>query len=170
MHTRATAAAVMFLVLALSAGCSSHRPATDADENIDPLKPSTMDATTVAVTAMQTILSWNPAVDASASDAFKRAAPWLTGHLATVAAEPTTTVRPDPRWADWKAKGSSISATCAPPPAASATDGLIDLVCTQHVLTPSAPVSNLPAELWRATVTHTSDGWRLSAYQYLRQA
>ncbi len=69
------------------AGCGS---SSDEDEpmgsddhaHIDPLDPAHLDADGTAATAMQAILSWQPAVDGSKSDALRRARPWLGGDLA----------------------------------------------------------------------------------------
>ncbi|MDJ0362477.1 hypothetical protein [Rhodococcus sp. H29-C3] len=77
-----TAAAV--LALAGCGGSSDPDPipeGTDAHVQIDPLDPAGLDAPGAATTAMNAILSWQPAVDASKADALARARPWITTPL-----------------------------------------------------------------------------------------
>ena len=169
----ATAAATLVL-----AGCGSSDDTTpkgsDDHAVIDPLDPSELDANATAVTAMQAILSWQPAVDASKSDALVRARPWLGGDLlATVDSDDgaASGVRPDSEWLAWKASGDALTASCVRADSTPAAPKgmrtvVVDVSCRQTVLHATGSSTKKAAETWRTTVTRTDDGWRLTDFRY----
>lgn len=170
-------AAVMLIAGCGSPGTSSEgedRSGTDAGAHIDPLDPAHLDASATATTAMQVILSWQPAVDGSKSDALARARPWLGGDLADAVDEttgPAPTLRPDREWAAWKQAGDALTASCTEAESTpAAPEGMrtlvIDVDCRQTVLHASGSSTTLPTQTWRTTVTHTDDGWRLTGFRY----
>ncbi len=75
--TRVTVAAVCTAAAVAVAGCGSIDPAgeqhvyegSDDHQVIEPLSPQQIDADDTAITAMQMILSWQPAIDESKTDA-----------------------------------------------------------------------------------------------------
>ena len=156
-----------------SDGDSGHA-GTDDHAVIDPLDPTALDAVATATTAMQTILSWQPAVDTSKSDALVRARPWLGGGLlATVEGDNTAQsgVRPDSEWLAWKESGDALTASCSKAESTPAAPSgmrtvVIDVSCRQTVLHAQGSSTNRSAETWRTTVTRTDDGWRLTDFRY----
>ncbi|WKK14694.1 hypothetical protein QYN14_26360 (plasmid) [Rhodococcus ruber] len=177
--TRITIAAVYTAAAVALAGCGSdtpddqHTPAgSDDHQVIEPLSPQQIDADQTAITAMGMILSWQPAVDESKTDALIRATAYLGGDLLAVAESGTRAeVRPDADWQQWAASKDAVAATCvraASTPAAPAgmRTVVIDLTCTQTVLHASGRSTRLTPQLWRTTVTRTDDGWRLTDYRF----
>ncbi|MFD4268155.1 hypothetical protein [Rhodococcus sp. NPDC058481] len=184
MRISRTVAAVGALaaVAAVLAGCGSGggggdvHEGTDAHESINPLDPDTLDADETATTAMQAILSWQPAIDASKSDALRRARPWLGGELlATVQNDGAAPgVRPDREWTAWKNSGDALSALCVRDDSTPAAPKgmrtlVIDVTCTQTALHAAGSSTRLSPETWRTTVTRTDDGWRMTDYRYHQQ-
>ncbi len=55
-----------------------------------------------ATEALQRIYSWEPATDADSGDGMRRAVPWLSGALRTVATRGDDTVRALPEWQQWR--------------------------------------------------------------------
>ncbi|WP_430953211.1 hypothetical protein [Rhodococcus sp. 24CO] len=166
---------------ALLAGCSSsgddsagEHGGSDDHVHIDPYDPAKLDATDTATTAMQVILSWQPAVDESKSDALRRARPWLGGDLATTVDNDNggaTGIRPDRDWAAWKESGDALTASCSKAESTPASpEGMrtvvIDVSCRQTVLHAAGSSTNLAAQTWRTTVTRIDDGWRLTDFRY----
>lgn len=164
------------------AGCGSSGDSSDdhastgSDDHtaINPANPAELDADATATTAMQAILSWQPAVDTSKSDALVRARPWLGGDLlATVDSSGSTEsgVRPDSEWLAWKASGDALTASCAradstPAAPTGMRTVVIDVSCRQTVLHATGSSTKRSAETWRTTVTRTDDGWRLTDFRY----
>ncbi|MCW4356161.1 hypothetical protein ONR57_22910 [Hoyosella sp. YIM 151337] len=170
-------AAVLIGLIAVTAACGRSEPAdgpipegTDAHAEISPVEASPQP---VARAAMQTILSWQPATDASKTDALRRAQQWLSGELldAALTPDPDSALRPDPHWEAWKQSSDVVTARCD-----TATDGVaipdgartvvVDVQCTQTVLHTSGQSTPLTPETWRTTLTETSDGWRLTSYRF----
>ncbi len=163
------------LAAALS-GCGTDSPprATDDHVRIDPLNPADLDAAGTATTALQAILSWQPAIDASKADALRRARPWLGGDLAGTVdnddASPSG-VSPHREWLAWKESGDAVTASCmraASTPAA--PQGMrtlvIDVSCRQTVLHATGSSTPRSPQTWRTTVTRTDNGWRLTDFRY----
>lgn len=161
------------------AGCgsSSHddeHTGSDDHVHIDPLDPQHLDADETATTAMQAILSWQPAVDESKSDALARARPWLGGDLAVTvdndnAAAPG--LRPDREWLAWQRAGDALTASCLKAESTPAAPKgmrtlVIDVSCRQTVLHAAGSSTPLAPQTWRTTITRTSDGWRLTEFRY----
>lgn len=178
---RATAAVALAAAAAIAlAGCGSEggndsgglHTGTDDHAVIDPLSPQEIDADQTAITAMQTILSWQPAVDESKSDALVRAKPWLGGELLTTAEEnKRATVRPDRDWQKWAAAKDALSASCVrsdttPAAPAGMRTLVIDVTCRQTVLHATGQSTPRTPETWRTTVTRTDNGWRLTDFRY----
>lgn len=174
---QATAAAVMVAAAAVTlTGCGSNgeqeHTGRDDHQMIDPRSPQEIDADQTAITAMQMILSWQPAVDTSKSDALVRAQRYLGGDLLSVAESDTRAdVRPDADWQQWASSKDALTATCArsdstPAAPAGMRTLVIDVVCTQTVLHATGQSTRLTPEQWRTTVTRTDDGWRLTDYRF----
>lgn len=169
-----TAAAVTLAGCGSDTGTSDQHvhDGSDDHEVIEPLSPQQIDADQTAVTAMQMILSWQPAVDESKTDALIRATPWLGGDLRAVAEDgQRAEVRPDVDWQQWASSKDALTAACArsdsTPAAPSGMRTLvIDVTCTQSVLHASGQITRLTPQTWRTTVTRTDDGWRLTDYRY----
>jgi hypothetical protein len=171
------AAAVGIAVIV--AGCgSSPDPdpipeGTDAHVQIDPLDPASLGPQQAAQTAMNAILSWQPAFDTSKTDALTRARPWLTVPLTETLDAPQTTaqLRPDREWEAWARSGDTLTATCTPAADTPASpEGMrtviVDLDCRQRVLHAAGTSTLRPVETWRATVISTPGGWRLSDFRF----
>lgn len=177
ISTKLLVAGILSTSLVL-AGCGSSNDTTpkgsDDHAVIDPLDPSELDANATAVTAMQAILSWQPAVDASKSDTLVRARPWLGGDLlATVDSDngAASGVRPDSEWLAWKASGDALTASCVRADSTPAAPKgmrtvVVDVSCRQTVLHAAGSITNRSAETWRTTVTRTDAGWRLTDFRY----
>ena len=171
---RATAAAVMVAAAVTLTGCGNEHEHTGRDDHqvIDPRSPQEIDADQTAITAMQMILSWQPAVDTSKSDALVRAQRYLGGDLLAAAQSDTRAdVRPDANWQQWASSKDALTATCVrsdstPAAPAGMRTLVIDVVCTQTVLHATGQSTRLTPEPWRTTVTRTDDGWRLIDYRF----
>ena len=175
---RTTAAMAVLTVATIAlAGCGSdsgEHPHDGGDEHvvIEPLSPQEIDADQTAITAMQMILSWQPAVDESKTDALVRAKPYLGGDLLAVVEDNTrASVRPDADWRQWAASKDALTATCTrsdstPTAPAGMRTVVIDVTCAQTVLHATGQSTRLTPETWRTTVTRTDDGWRLTDYRF----
>lgn len=172
----ATTAVVVALGVAGCGGSESepHPEGSDTHVHIDPLDPDTLPPEKVAETAMNAILSWQPAADTSKADAVRRARPWLGGDLAAQAATPApapTGMRPDAKWEAWSRSKDSLTAACTVADDTPAhPDGMrtviVDVRCRQTVLHTTGSSTTLAAERWRTTVTATDDGWRLTDFRF----
>ncbi|MDI9940369.1 hypothetical protein QM806_33895 [Rhodococcus sp. IEGM 1351] len=157
-----------------SSGDEDEPSGSDDHAHIDPLDPAALDADGTAVTAMQAILSWQPAVDESKSDALRRARPWLGGELATTVDNDSgaaTGLRPDREWLAWQQAGDALTASCTKADSTpAAPEGMrtvvIDVSCLQTVLHTAGSSTPLAEQTWRTTVTRTDDGWRLTDFRY----
>lgn len=146
---------------------------TDAHVQIDPLDPAGLDAPGAATTAMNAILSWQPAVDTSKADALARARPWITTPLIDTldAPQSTTELRPDREWDAWARSEDTLTATCWPtegttvPPSGMRTV-IVDLECRQRVLHADGSSTQRSVEPWRTTVITTPNGWKVSDFRY----
>lgn len=177
--TRVTIAAVCTAAAVAVAGCGSdtaeeHHVHEGSDDHqvIEPLSPQQIDADDTAITAMQMILSWQPAIDESKTDALIRATPYLGGDLLAVAESGSRAdVRPDADWQQWAAAKDAVTAVCAhsdttPAAPAGMRTVVIDVICTQTVLHASGRSTRLTPQLWRTTTVRTDDGWRLTDYRF----
>ncbi|MDO1481793.1 hypothetical protein [Rhodococcus ruber] len=177
--TRITVAAVCTAAAVALAGCGSDttdgqhvHEGSDDHQVIEPLSPQQIDADQTAITAMQMILSWQPAVDESKADALIRATAYLGGDLLAVAESGTRAeVRPDADWQQWAAAKDAVTAVCAhsdttPEAPAGMRTVVIDVICTQTVLHAGGRSTRLTPQLWRTTTVRTDDGWRLTDYRY----
>ncbi|OLL16037.1 MULTISPECIES: hypothetical protein [unclassified Rhodococcus (in: high G+C Gram-positive bacteria)] len=178
--TRITVAAVCTAAAVTLAGCGSETTdgqqhthvGSDDHQVIEPLSPQQTGADQTAITALQMILSWQPAIDESKADALIRATAYLGGDLLAVAESGTRAeVRPDPDWQQWAASKDAVAATCVRADSTpAAPDGMrtlvIDLTCTQTVLHAGGRSTRLTPQLWRTTVTRTDAGWRLIDYRF----
>lgn len=166
---------------AVLAGCGasggdvdSEHVGSDDHAEIDPYDPTHLDEVGTATTAMQVILSWQPAVDESKSDALRRARPWLAGNLLDTVDNDgggVTGVRPDRDWVAWKESGDALTASCSKAESTpAAPEGMrtvvIDVSCRQTVLHAAGSSTNLAGQTWRTTVTRTENGWRLTDFRY----
>ena len=167
---------------AVLAGCGSsngdggdgEHGGSDDHVHIDPYDPAHLDEVSTATTAMEAILSWQPAVDESKSDALRRARPWLAGDLAATVDNDNggaTGIRPDRDWSAWKESGDALTASCTKAESTpAAPEGMrtvvIDVSCRQTVLHAAGSSTNLAAQTWRTTITRTDDGWRLTDFRY----
>lgn len=167
---------------AVLAGCGSsngnggdgEHGGSDDHAHIDPYDPAHLDEVGTATTAMEAILSWQPAVDESKSDALRRARPWLAGDLAATVDNDNggaTGIRPDRDWSAWKESGDALTASCTKAESTpAAPEGMrtvvIDVSCRQTVLHAAGSSTNLAAQTWRTTITRTDDGWRLTDFRY----
>jgi len=172
----------LLAVTAALAGCGSsngdggdgEHGGSDDHAHIDPYDPAHLDEVGTATTAMETILSWQPAIDESKSDALRRARPWLGGDLAATVDNDNggaTGIRPDRDWSAWKESGDALTASCTKAETTpAAPEGMrtvvIDVSCRQTVLHAAGSSTNLAAQTWRTTITRTDDGWRLTDYRY----
>lgn len=166
---------------AVLAGCGSSNGGGDGEHggsddhvHIDPYDPAHLDEVGTATTAMQVILSWQPGVDESKSDALRRARPWLAGNLLDTVDNDgggVTGVRPDRDWVAWKESGDALTASCSKAESTpAAPEGMrtvvIDVSCRQTVLHAAGSSTNLAGQTWRTTVTRTENGWRLTDFRY----
>lgn len=178
---RALAAGITAAAVLAISGCEGSPDSepipegTDAHVLIDPLDPAGLDAPGAATTAMNAILSWQPAVDDSMADALARARPWITTPLIDTldAPQSTTELRPDREWDAWAHSKDTVTATCWPVEAATAPPAgirtvIVDLECRQRVLHADSSSTQLPVEPWRVTVVTTPDGWKLCQFRYRR--
>ncbi|WP_350247544.1 hypothetical protein RBB84_12110 [Rhodococcus sp. D-6] len=178
--TRVTVAAVCTAAAVALTGCGSDtttgdqhvHQGSDAHEVIEPLSPQQIDADDTAITAMGMILSWQPAIDESKTDALIRATPYLGGDLLAVAESGSRAdVRPDADWQQWAAAKDAVTAVCAhsdttPVAPAGMRTVVIDVICTQTVLHASGRSTRLTPQLWRTTTVRTDDGWRLTDFRF----
>lgn len=177
---RAPLASVCTAAAVALGGCGSSDPAgephthqgSDDHHATEPLSPQQIDADQTAITAMGMILSWQPAIDESKTDALIRATAYLGGDLLAAAESGTRAdVRPDADWQQWAASNDAVSAVCAhsdstPAAPTGMRTVVIDVICTQAVLHTSGRSTGLTPQLWRTTVTRTDHGWRLTDYRF----
>ncbi|WP_255029306.1 hypothetical protein [Rhodococcus sp. GA1] len=178
--TRVTVAAVGTAAAVVLAGCGSDttdgqqhtHEGSDDHHVLEPLSPRQIDAEQTASTAMGMVLSWQPAIDESKTDALIRATAYLGGDLLAVAESGTrASVRPDADWQQWAAAKDAVAATCVRADSTPAAPKgmrtvVLDVTCTQTVLHASGRSTRLTPQTWRTTVTRTDDGWRLTDYRY----
>lgn len=109
MHTRTTRfAAALALFAGILAACATDpdqptSPTPSHSEHYNSGEPGPVAATSpvgVFTSAVTTIFSWQPATDASPTDALRRARADLTGE-ALASANSSATVRPSAQWQSW---------------------------------------------------------------------
>ncbi|MGW5300768.1 hypothetical protein ACWEQV_21220 [Rhodococcus aetherivorans] len=177
--TRITVAAVCTAAAVALAGCGNDttdgqhvHEGSDDHQVIEPLSPQQTGADQTAITAMQMILSWQPALDESKTDALIRATAYLGGDLLAVADSGThAEVRPDADWQQWAAAKDAVTAVCAhsdttPAAPVGMRTVVIDVTCTQTVLHAGGRSTRLTPQTWRTTTVRTDDGWRLTDYRF----
>ncbi len=177
--TRITVAAVCTAAAVALAGCGNDttdgqhvHEGSDDHQVIEPLSPQQTGADQTAITAMQMILSWQPALDESKTVALIRATAYLGGDLLAVADSGTRAeVRPDADWQQWAAAKDAVTAVCAhsdttPAAPVGMRTVVIDVTCTQTVLHAGGRSTRLTPQTWRTTTVRTDDGWRLTDYRF----
>ncbi|MEU3475867.1 hypothetical protein [Rhodococcus sp. NPDC006774] len=131
--------------------------------------PATAGPDVVAAQALSMMFTWQPVTDPSSGAALRRAAPWLGGDLATAATSTQTAgpQRPDPRWASWRRSGDVVTATAdvdaghIPDTPTTAVRLVTVRQQTLHADGTTTPLTPMRIE---ATISHTDDGWRLTAF------
>ncbi|QDC17359.1 hypothetical protein [Rhodococcus ruber] len=177
--TRITVAAVCTAAAVALAGCGNDttdgqhvHEGSDDHQVIEPLSPQQTGADQTAITAMQMVLSWQPAIDESKADALIRATAYLGGDLLAVAESGTRAeVRPDADWQQWAASKDAVTAVCAhsdntPAAPVGMRTVVVDVICTQTVLHAGGRSTRLTPQTWRTTTVRTDDGWRLTDYRF----
>ncbi|MFC8181565.1 hypothetical protein ACFULT_22030 [Rhodococcus sp. NPDC057297] len=102
------AAIVTLIVLAFGGTDAPEQPGTDAGHAIDPIGTEPAD---IAVAVMSGIFTWQPAVQGSPWDALHSQRQYLTGPMATAAAQPPEQApAPLPDWAAWTRSNDTITA------------------------------------------------------------
>ncbi|MEV6362161.1 hypothetical protein [Nocardia asteroides] len=114
------------------------------------------------------MFSWQPRTDASPGAALARALPWLTGELATAAANttPTNGQRLLPEWARWRDSGDVVTALVeTEQPRTVDAEAMVAAVVTQLVLHPDGLVTRYQRLHVTATIVPNAAGWRMSSYR-----
>jgi Mce-associated membrane protein len=142
--TLGAALVLLYWAVLGQAACSSnsnddehHRPNHDHVEHYStPPGLPTAGAPEGALTSvLSTMFSWEPVTDVSPTDAWRRAAPRLTGHaLASAHSPDAAAVRPSAEWGRWRSSGDLITA---------------------RVQNPQATITGPGTAFGRATITQT---------------
>ncbi|WP_189022557.1 hypothetical protein [Nocardia rhizosphaerihabitans] len=174
LHLRSAATAVVVVLLGLpAAGCTTDSPAAvippaPTESHSEGPAPGTADAATTAQMGLAAMFSWQPSTDASPGEALSRAGPWLTGELATTAAntEVVSVLRSLPEWAGWRDSGDIVTALVeAQAPRTVGAETLVAAVVTQLVLHRDGSSTRYQRLHVTATVANTASGWRMASYR-----
>lgn len=135
---------------------------------VTPVNPATVDRQspeTVAIAALETIYTVEPAVDDSAVAAYERAAPLLSPRMLGAIRAIETPSGSDPNWGTWKRRNAVVTAEATilrqdNPVDTDRAHRFVKLVQTVH--TTSGTRSQEPVYLFVGLV-HEPDGWVLDS-------
>ncbi|WP_328715435.1 hypothetical protein [Nocardia salmonicida] len=142
----------------------THTPGAAHAEGPDPVAA---DAVTVTQMGLAAMFSWQPRADPGPGAGLTRAAPWLTGELAVAAnSGPANGLAPLPEWARWRDSNDIVTALVdAEQTKTDIAAMTVTATVTQHVLHRDGSTTLYRRMHVTATVTHTSQGWRMSSYR-----
>ncbi|MGW5922168.1 hypothetical protein ACWFPY_24525 [Nocardia fluminea] len=167
----ALAAALIGVTASLLADHDNHSPTASShpagDSHIQGPAPDDADASTAARMGLAAMFSWQPRTDASPGAALTRAQPWLTGELAATATGAfATRLGPLPEWAGWRDSSDIVTALIeAEQPKTDIAEATVAASVTQQVLHRDGSATLYRRLHVTATVTETSQGWRMSSYR-----
>ncbi len=157
--------AVIVVLLFANTSDSPETLGTDAGFAIDPLGSEPVD---VAVMVMAGVYSWQPAVEESAWDALHSQEQYLTGPMASAAAQrPNPAPKPLSEWAAWARGGDIVSAVVQPGGEGSidgdsATVPVTIIQTVQHIDGDITPFTTYSATV---TLENDSDTWKVANYR-----
>ncbi|MBC7299391.1 MAG: hypothetical protein H5T78_00380 [Nocardia sp.] len=142
----------------------THTPGTAHVEGPD---PAAADAVTVTQMGLAAMFSWQPRTDPGPGTGLTRAAPWVTGELAAAAnSGPANGLAPLPEWARWRDSNDIVTALVdAEQTKTDIAATTVTATVTQHVLHRDGSTTLYRRMQVTATVTETSQGWRMSSYR-----
>ncbi|WP_181719228.1 hypothetical protein [Nocardia gipuzkoensis] len=150
------------LVATLGAGCSDH---TGSD-----VHEGDKEAIATIRSGLQTMFTWHPGPDQGRTDAYRRAAPWLTADLAAESGN-STERGPGAQWDQWARDRSTVEATVLimgtehDPDTSDRLDRLV--LITQAVKTPEGTIIETTDLDARVFVQRTAQGWRISSIEFV---
>ncbi|MGK8491902.1 hypothetical protein [Nocardia asiatica] len=159
---RFTLTIAALLIATLGVGCSDHT-GSDAHEG-------DKEAIAAIRSGLQTMFTWRPGPDQSRSDAYRRAAPWLTSELAAKSGN-NTERGPGAQWDQWARDRSTVEATVLvmgtehDPDTADRIDRLV--LITQAVKSPEGTIVETTDLDARVFVQRTDQGWRIAAIEFV---
>ncbi len=173
LRTTATGIAVFIgAALCLLGGCAADppvpQPRLPGENHSEGPTLGNADAATTARMGLAAMFSWQPRTDTSPGAALARALPWLTGELATAAANttPTPGQRSLPEWVGWRDSGDVVTALVeTEQPRIVGAEALVAAMVTQLVLHPDGSVTRYQHLHVTATIVGTAAEWQMSSYR-----
>lgn len=161
----AAAGIAAILTLVFTGPGASEQPGTDAGHHIDPIGTEPAD---IAVAAMSGIFTWQPAVQDSTWDALHSQQHYLSGAMATAAANPPELPpAPLPDWSAWARSNDTITAVVRPDGDQNINGGTATVPVTIAQTVQHTDGSATPYTTYTATIElNTSSGsWKVSNYR-----
>ncbi|MBY6413367.1 hypothetical protein HQ346_16860 [Rhodococcus sp. BP-252] len=164
----AAAGIAVILTLVCTGPGASEQPGTDAGHHIDPIGTEPAD---VAVAAMSGIFTWQPAVQDSTWDALHSQQHYLSGAMATAAANPPEPPpAPLPDWAAWARGNDTITAVVRPDGDPNISGDIATVPVTIAQTVQHTDGSATPYTTYTATIELHSDlgTWQVARYRLTR--
>jgi hypothetical protein len=169
LATTALAAALIGLAAAMWAG-HDHDSSTASspplsDSHIEGPTLADADPTTAVEMGLAAMFSWQPRTDTGPGAALTRAAPWLTGDLASAATGAPATGQEPLEWAGWRDSKDVVTALVETEPTRLDEKTTVAATVTQQVLHRDGSSTLYRRLHVTVTVTETPQGWRMSRYR-----
>lgn len=165
------AAVLIVLATVLVVGAQDSAPVpgtrTPSTAHVEGPNPAAADARTVTHMGLAAMFSWQPRTDPGPGTGLTRAAPWLTGELAAAANSGVASgLAPLPEWARWRDSNDIVTALVdAEQTKTDIAGATVAASVTQQVLHRDGSTTLYRRMHVTATVTETSQGWRMSSYR-----
>ncbi|MEV0768517.1 hypothetical protein [Nocardia salmonicida] len=168
----ATAFTVVLIALTawLSVGRDDGEPVTDPHRptytHIEGPTPDGADASTAVEMGLTAMFSWQPRTDSGPGAALTRAAPWLSGDLASAATGAPATGRVPHEWSGWRDSNDIVTALVdAEAPRTIGTETAVEATVIQQVLHRDGSTTFHRRMHVTVTVTEAVQGWQMSSYR-----
>ncbi|WP_410874690.1 hypothetical protein [Nocardia sp. A7] len=168
----ATALAAVLIGLCAALWASHDHDASTAsspppsDSHIEGPTPADADPSTAVEMGLAVMFSWQPSrTDTNPVAALARAAPWLTGDLASAATGASATGQAPLEWAGWRDSNDIVTALVETKPTRLAEKTTVAATVTQQVLHRDGSTTLYRRMEVTVTVTETPQGWRMSSYR-----
>jgi hypothetical protein len=159
---RVLLAILMFLVW--TTGCASDPLPVADTTNLDLSDPDQ-----VIANALTTMFTWNPAKEESPDVAYRRAAGYMTGDLASQA-EHMTTPGPGSQWDQWRSDGASVTAKVyfladETPPNSDDVVHRVAVVVQSAATSDNRLIDEIRHTAW-VTADKSNNGWRVTSIEF----
>ncbi|MFC9965683.1 hypothetical protein ACFVH4_15755 [Nocardia ignorata] len=169
LATTALAAVLIGLAAALWAvhdhDASTASSPPPSDSHIEGPTLADADPSTAVEMGLAAMWSWQPRTDTSPGAALTRAAPWVTGDLASAATGAPATGQAPPEWAGWRDSKDVVTALVETEPTRLDETTTVAATVTQQVLHRDGSSTLYRRLHVTVTVTETPQGWRMSSYR-----